>query len=64
MVGVKMMSHAWLKKALGENFNLYVLGMVLGILALGVVASLMFPRKDTIEAQAGTKLAHGDELEE
>ena len=64
LVGVKMMSHGWLKKALGENFNLYVLGMVLGILGLGVVASLIFPRKDTIEAQTGTKLAHGDELEE
>ena len=59
-----MMIHGWLKKALGENFNLYVLGMVLGILALGVVASLMFPRKNTIEAQTGPKLAHGDDLEE
>ncbi len=64
MVGVKMMIHGWLKKALGENFNLYVLGMVLGILALGVAASLLFPRKDTIEAEMSSKLAHGDELEE
>jgi tellurite resistance protein TerC len=64
LVGVKMMIHGWLKKALGENFNLYVLGVVLSILALGVVASLAFPRKDTIEAEMGPKLAHGDELEE
>lgn len=58
------MIHGWLKKTLGENFNLYVLGMVLGILALGIVASLLFPRKDTIEAETAGKLAHGDELDQ
>lgn len=40
VVGVKMMTHTWLKAQLGENFNLYLLAVVLSILAAGVVASL------------------------
>lgn len=40
VVGVKMMTHGWLKTILGEHFNLYVLGVVLLILAIGVFASL------------------------
>jgi len=39
LVGVKMLAHTWLKAALGPNFNLYLLGAVLGILAAGVLAS-------------------------
>ncbi len=41
VVGVKMMTHTWLKAMLGENFNLYLLAVVLLILAGGVVASLL-----------------------
>lgn len=41
VVGVKMMTHSWLKSMLGENFNFYVLGVILAILAGGVVASLV-----------------------
>ena len=40
VVGVKMMAHTWLKSILGEHFNLYVLGVVLLVLAVGVLASL------------------------
>jgi tellurite resistance protein TerC len=40
VVGVKMLTHTWLKALLGPNFNLYLLLVVLGILALGVAASL------------------------
>jgi tellurite resistance protein TerC len=39
LVGVKMLTHAWLKSLLGPNFNLYLLLVVLGVLAAGVVAS-------------------------
>ncbi|HUL78071.1 MAG TPA: TerC family protein [Vicinamibacteria bacterium] len=39
VVGVKMLAHTWLKSLLGPSFNLYLLLVVLGILALGVVAS-------------------------
>jgi TerC family integral membrane protein len=39
LVGVKMLTHAWLKSLLGPGFNLYLLGAVLAILAAGVVAS-------------------------
>jgi tellurite resistance protein TerC len=46
LVGVKMMTHAQLKAVLGEHFNLYVLGLVLAILAAGVVASLLANRRD------------------
>ena len=41
VVGVKMLLAEWLKLALGRHFNLYLLAVVLGILALGVVASLL-----------------------
>ena len=40
VVGVKMMTVSWLKQALGANFNFYVLAVILGILALGVIVSL------------------------
>jgi tellurite resistance protein TerC len=39
LVGFKMLAHAWLKSVLGPGFNLYLLLMVLGILAAGIVAS-------------------------
>ena len=51
VVGVKMMTHAWLKALLGPNFNLYLLGLVVLILAAGVLASLVANRRD--EAAAG-----------
>ena len=41
LVGVKMMTHTWLKEMLGSNFNLYLLAAVIIILAGGVVASLL-----------------------
>ena len=40
VVGVKMMTHAWLKALLGPNFNLYLLALVVLILASGVAASI------------------------
>jgi tellurite resistance protein TerC len=46
VVGVKMMTHAWLKALLGQHFNLYLLGVVLLILATGVAASLVAARRD------------------
>jgi tellurite resistance protein TerC len=39
LVGVKMLTHTWLKSLLGPNFNLYLLVAVLAILAAGVLAS-------------------------
>ena len=39
-VGIKMLAHEPLEQLLGEDFNLYVLGMVLAILATGAIASL------------------------
>ncbi len=44
LVGVKMLTHVWLKALLGRHFNLYLLGAVLGILAVGVFASLVRPQ--------------------
>ncbi|QOV92516.1 TerC family protein [Humisphaera borealis] len=46
VVGVKMLTHTWLKEMLGEHFNFYLLGVVLGILALGVIASIVANRRD------------------
>ena len=44
LVGVKMLAADWFKAMLGENFNFFLLGGVLGILALGVIASLLHAR--------------------
>ncbi len=45
VIGVKMLTHAWLKAWLGASFNFYVLGVVGGIIAIGVVASLVARRR-------------------
>jgi tellurite resistance protein TerC len=55
VVGVKMMTHAWLKAWLGEGFNLYVLGLVVAILAGGVVASLWARRNHPPAAPEGER---------
>jgi tellurite resistance protein TerC len=44
LVGIKMMTHAWLKSVLGGNFNLWILLVILSILAGGVIASIAFPK--------------------
>jgi tellurite resistance protein TerC len=41
VVGAKMLAHQPIEAALGENFNLYLLGVVLLILGIGVVVSLV-----------------------
>jgi tellurite resistance protein TerC len=41
LVGVKMLTVHWLKDLFGKNFNFYVLGVVLGVLAAGVVLSII-----------------------
>lgn len=41
VVGIKMLTAQWLKEVLGEYFNFYLLGVVLLILAAGIVASLL-----------------------
>ncbi len=45
VVGVKMLIHGWLKAWLGAAFNFYVLGVVGGIIAAGVLASLAVRRR-------------------
>jgi tellurite resistance protein TerC len=46
VVGVKMLAAEWLKPMLGSSFNFYLLGLVLLILAAGVVGSLIAGRRD------------------
>ena len=46
VVGGKMLAAPWLKAALGEHFNLYLLGTVLAIIASGVAVSLLAPSKE------------------
>jgi tellurite resistance protein TerC len=41
VVGAKMLSAEWLREALGEHFNFYLLGTVLVIIASGVIVSLL-----------------------
>jgi tellurite resistance protein TerC len=44
VVGVKMLTAQWLKAAVGEHFNFYLLAAILLILAGGIVASLIADR--------------------
>ena len=45
IVGVKMLLAEWLKLAVGRNFNLYLLAVILSVLAAGVVASVLAERR-------------------
>jgi tellurite resistance protein TerC len=54
IVGVKMMTHGWLKQVLGQHFNLYLLAVVVGVLLAGVVASLLKPVRPQPVAGAQT----------
>jgi tellurite resistance protein TerC len=53
VVGVKMLAAPWLKAAIGPNFNFYLLGIVLAILATGVVASLLRTKRPAEAVAAG-----------
>jgi tellurite resistance protein TerC len=45
VVGIKMLAANWLKMMLGDSFNFTILGIILGILATGVLASLVSTKK-------------------
>lgn len=47
LVGVKLLAADWLKESLGKNFSLYLLVVVMAILAIGIIASIMLPKKET-----------------
>jgi tellurite resistance protein TerC len=44
LVGVKMLTHHWLRQLLGAHFNFYLLGVIVLILGIGVGASLLATR--------------------
>lgn len=46
LVGLKMLTSGFLKDIFGPNVNLYMLGIVIAILAAGVVASIVVTRRD------------------
>jgi len=46
LIGVKMLTGDILKDQFGPNVNIYMLGMVIGILALGDIASVIASRRD------------------
>lgn len=50
VVGVKMLAAKWLKGMLGDSFNFMILGLILAILATGVIASLVFGKKPATKA--------------
>lgn len=50
LVGVKMLTVHWLKDFFGKNFNFYVLGVVLGVLAAGVVVSVIVGQREQDKA--------------
>jgi tellurite resistance protein TerC len=52
LVGVKMLTGHWLKSLFGDEYNYYVLALVVIILVGGVIASLVFPPHDEEGEQA------------
>lgn len=58
LVGVKMLAHTHIKAVLGEHSNLILLGLVLAILAAGVVASLLLPPPPQKHEEAAAPSAH------
>ena len=44
LIGVKMLTHGWLRDVLGQHFHIYVLAAVVLILAGGVGASMLRPQ--------------------
>lgn len=46
VVGVKMLTATWLKSVLGDHFNFILLGVILSILAAGILLSLLANRRD------------------
>ena len=46
LVGIKMLAAGYIKRLLGEHFDFYLLGAVLGILAIGVLASMLANRAE------------------
>jgi tellurite resistance protein TerC len=46
LIGLKMLSGDLLKEFLGPNANLYMLGVVVAILAIGAIASVVATRRD------------------
>ena len=45
VVGLKMLFAEWLKATVGSRFNFYLLGVVVAILAAGVISSLIADRR-------------------
>jgi tellurite resistance protein TerC len=45
VVGLKMIFADWLKETVGAGFNFYLLGVVVAILAAGVISSLIADRR-------------------
>lgn len=50
-VGTKMLAAHWIKPVLGENMNFVLLGVVLGILTTGIVASWLADARDDRKAR-------------
>lgn len=50
VVGVKMLLAEWLRLALGEHFNLFLLMVVLTILSMGIFLSLLADRREKSRA--------------
>ncbi len=54
LVGVKMLMASWLKQVVGPHFNFYLLGVILLILATGVVASVIVNRRESTLGRPAT----------
>jgi tellurite resistance protein TerC len=64
VVGGKMLAAPWLKDLLGRHFSFYLLGVVLGILVIGVIASVVANRREQAAAAAAAETSGAAAAEE
>jgi len=48
VVGVKMLIAEWLREIFGEHVNLYLLGLIMAILAVGIGASILHEKRQSL----------------
>lgn len=53
VVGGKMLAAEWLKQVAGRDVNLYLLGVIIAILAAGIVGSILAERRRPVDDQLG-----------
>ncbi|MCE9631097.1 MAG: TerC/Alx family metal homeostasis membrane protein [Planctomycetia bacterium] len=60
VVGGKMLAAEWLKQVAGRDVNLYLLGVIIAILAAGIVGSMLAQRRRPVDDRLGMLAAQAE----